>query len=123
MKNTKYSRQRELLMQNLKSRYDHPTAEQLYESLRGEISLPTIYRNLSELCDNCKVLRIGTGGADRFDAVTSDHAHFSCNICGQVSDIEPNLKIKPGEIIDDCVITGSNIMLFGICRLCKNKTN
>ncbi len=48
----KRSRQREAIRQCLTGRYDHPTAETVYMSIKDEfpnISLGTVYRNLS-LC-------------------------------------------------------------------------
>ena len=45
MKDLKYSRQREAILDNLKSRVDHPTADMLFQSLRKDdpkISLGTV---------------------------------------------------------------------------------
>lgn len=50
----KRSRQREAIRQCLAGRYDHPTAETVYMSIKDEfpnISLGTVYRNLSLLSD------------------------------------------------------------------------
>ena len=50
----KRSRQREAIRQCLTGRYDHPTAETVYMSIKDEfpnISLGTVYRNLSLLSD------------------------------------------------------------------------
>ena len=50
----KKSRQREAILQCLVNRYDHPTAETVYLSIKDDfpnISLGTVYRNLSLLSD------------------------------------------------------------------------
>ena len=50
MPGLKYSRQRESIINCLKGRKDHPTADMIYASVREEypkISLGTVYRNLS----------------------------------------------------------------------------
>ena len=50
----KFSRQRESIKNNLMGRTDHPTAETVYSDIRQEypnISLGTVYRNLSLLAD------------------------------------------------------------------------
>ena len=50
----KYSRQREAIKTFLAGRYDHPTAETVYLGIKKEfpnISLGTVYRNLSLLSD------------------------------------------------------------------------
>ena len=48
----KYSRQREAIVNFLKDRKDHPTADFIYRHIREEypnISLGTVYRNLALL--------------------------------------------------------------------------
>ena len=58
MQEKRYSRQRETIYENLKNRYDHPTAMELYMSVRDELpnlSLGTLYRNLSVLRDSGKL--------------------------------------------------------------------
>ena len=50
----KHSRQRDAIRQNLINRYDHPTAETVYMDIKEDfpnISLGTVYRNLSLLAD------------------------------------------------------------------------
>ena len=78
----KRSRQREAIQQCLMGRRDHPTAETVYLSIKDEfpnISLGTVYRNLSLLSDLGEVQKITvSGGPDRFDADVSQHYHFLC---------------------------------------------
>ena len=57
----KRSRQREAIRQCLTGRYDHPTAETVYMSIKDEfpnISLGTVYRNLSLLSDLGEIQKI-----------------------------------------------------------------
>ena len=88
----KYSRQRESIKEFLRSRTDHPTADTVYENLRQiypNISLGTVYRNLSLLSDRGDILRLSCDGkTDRFDADTRPHYHFMCKQCGCVQDID-----------------------------------
>lgn len=89
---TKYSKQREEIKRYLASRKDHPTADTVYMAIRKElpnISLGTVYRNLTLLADSGEILRLRIGdGADHFDYDTSPHYHFVCKECGSVSDLE-----------------------------------
>ena len=75
MPGLKYSRQRESIINCLKGRKDHPTADMIYASVREEypkISLGTVYRNLSLLVDQGEILRFSCGeGQDHYDADTS----------------------------------------------------
>ena len=127
----KYSKQRECIINNLRSRRDHPTADMVYESVRMEqpnISLGTVYRNLSLLADQGQILKISTGaGPDHFDGFTDPHIHFVCRYCGGVSDVEGNVEMK--WIEEDKVsfrgeVEGYDIQVFGKCDQCLSiKTN
>lgn len=88
----KHSKQRDMIMDFLMTRKDHPTAETVYLNVRElnpRISLGTVYRNLTLLAENGEILRISMGeNMDRFDADTSPHYHFICNDCGSVIDLD-----------------------------------
>lgn len=122
----KYSRQRESIKNFLTECHDHPTAETVYLAIKKEypnISLGTVYRNLSLLADIGEILKISTGdGPDRFDGNINPHYHFFCQECGEVLDLQMesiqhiNLIAGhnfPGEII------GSTTHFFGKCPACK----
>lgn len=118
------SKQRDAIINNLRSRYDHPTAMELYLSVREEIpnlSLGTLYRNLSQLEKCGMVLRISDGTTDRFDGNTNPHAHFKCSSCGKVYDL---MSFKNDSITfsDEIVgkVTNYSLMAFGICKNCDN---
>ena len=80
MPGLKYSRQRESIINCLKGRKDHPTADMIYASVREEypkISLGTVYRNLSLLVDQGEILRFSCGeGQDHYDDVVAMHGEF-----------------------------------------------
>ena len=57
----KYSRQRESIKEFLMTRTDHPTADTVYENMKSiypNISLGTVYRNLSLLSDLGEIKKI-----------------------------------------------------------------
>lgn len=71
----KRSRQREAIRQCLAGRYDHPTAETVYMSIKDEfpnISLGTVYRNLSLLSDLGEIQKITVSGV-RTDLTETRH--------------------------------------------------
>lgn len=124
----KYSRQRESIKELLQARTDHPTADMIYESARRiypNISLGTVYRNLSLLVSLGEITKISTPeGADRFDARTSPHNHFICQNCHKIMDLEmENIdyimkeagKNFPGSI------DGYTVHFFGLCEECKKQ--
>lgn len=123
----KYSRQRECIKSFLLARYDHPTADTIYRNVRKEfpnISLGTVYRNLSLLTELGEIIKITTDGADRFDAHLEPHSHFICRKCHNLLDIhmknedfinEEAQKSFPGQI------EGHTVQYYGICRTCLDK--
>ena len=120
------SKQRDAIINELCSRYDHPTAMDLYLSVREtipSISLGTLYRNLTQLEENGMVLRIPDGSTDRFDGNVNPHAHFKCTICGNVYDLM-NFKIDSLTFSDEIInkVTNYSLMAFGLCKNC-NKIN
>lgn len=90
--NLKHSRQRDSIKEFLASRKDHPTADVVYAGVRQSfpnISLGTVYRNLTLLADMGEIARLRVGdGVDHFDYDISPHYHFICSECGCVTDLE-----------------------------------
>lgn len=126
----KYSRQRECIREFLAHRHDHPTAETIYMNVKKDfpnISLGTVYRNLSLLAEIGEIKKISTGiGPDRFDGITAPHYHVFCTECGSVSD----LKMDSIDHID--IIAGSGFegrieghitYFFGVCQNCLDTKN
>ena len=73
------SMQREAVYANLCSRTDHPTAEEVYASLKPKmpsISLATVYRNLHTLTEQGKIQTISIDKSDHFDAKVEQHYHL-----------------------------------------------
>ena len=81
MATLKYSRQRESIKEFLRTRTDHPTADVVYENMKliyPNISLGTVYRNLSLLADLGEIKKLSSfAGADHFDGRTERHCHLS----------------------------------------------
>lgn len=88
----KRSKQRDAIIHFLQGRKDHPTADVVYHELRTimpNISLGTVYRNLSLLSDRGEILRLSCDNkCDHFDADTTPHYHFICKCCGCVKDLD-----------------------------------
>ena len=126
MQPLKYSRQRESIKNFLMTRKDHPTADVIYTNVRKEypnISLGTVYRNLSLLSQRGEIMKISTGdGPDRFDGNPLPHYHFICKKCGSVIDME----LENMDQLDEAaganfsgVIEGHVTFFYGSCEECK----
>ena len=123
----KYSKQRAAIISFLETRKDHPTAEVVYLNVKEEfpnISLGTVYRNLTQLADHGIISRLSFGdlGVDHFDADTSAHEHFVCSKCGCVQDIimgDISYVDEEASKHFDGVIQGHQIYFRGLCNACS----
>lgn len=122
-----YSFQRELIRENLLKRYDHPTADMVYRSIRQElptISLGTVYRNLKFLVEHGDALSLKfADGKEHFDGHTTPHYHFVCSECGNVEDIfmdELQICQQAAKNFDG-EITGHITYFYGMCKDCGTK--
>ncbi len=121
MKN--YSRQREAIFNVLSSTKSHPTADWIYAETRKlipNISLGTVYRNLSALSKEGEILVLDFGdGKEHYDYDTSPHIHLSCKECGKIVDV--HLKTDPladlAEALEFKVETPVYIT-YGYCKDC-----
>lgn len=122
----RFSKQREAILGNLRSRYDHPTAEMVYMDLKQSfpnLSLGTVYRNLAVLCESGVILKVGTSldGKERYDGHIQPHAHFFCERCGAVYDVTEHLDVSKIEKELGAEIHYASNTLRGICRECLDK--
>ena len=128
MRALKYSRQRESIKNYLVGRTDHPTADMVYAAVRQiypNISLGTVYRNLTLLVEQGEVQKICCGeGSDRFDARMDEHYHFICRKCGSVMDLPPmdmkHIDILAGNGFEG-KIEGHYTYFYGECKDCASK--
>lgn len=126
----RYSKQRELIIESLQNRYDHPTAQMVYEDVKEKIpsiGIATVYRNLAKLTEEGRVLKLKTkNGKCRYDGHLEEHIHFECDNCCKIYDIflddssEFNNDIK--KIADTIEAEANNckLIISGYCKNCKN---
>lgn len=124
------TRQREVILQELRQSCQHLTADDLYDLVRlkePKISLATVYRNLELLAENGFIGKIALGGRQKvFDADPTDHHHITCYLCSRVDNLEglhdmsDLLRNVDGG---DYTITASRLEVVGICPSCLEKTN
>ncbi len=124
MSTLRNSKQRDAILLDLSKRYDHPTAEEVYISVKKvipSVSLATVYRNLKLLESEGMILKITTPDSDRFDGHTHEHYHFTCNDCKKVLDLELSDEIKVNSLPQNFggIITGHELMFYGLCESCK----
>jgi len=87
----KMTPQRRAIIEVLTGDTSHPTAEQIYESVKEQmpdISLATVYNTLHELAEMRELseLNVGPGGR-HYEISRRDHAHWVCLVCGRIEDV------------------------------------
>ena len=120
----RYSRQREMIKEIIKSRCDHPTADMIYKTARekdANVSLGTVYRILKLLADEGEIITLETEDKRlHYDGDVSRHSHFICNDCGKIIDL-----FKPAETPSELKelglsITGEKCIYYGSCKDCQS---
>ena len=125
---TKRFKKRDAILSCLRSAHTHPSAETVHQMLQAEhpdISLATVYRNLSMFKRQGLITSVATvSGTERFDANTDPHVHFICTGCDAVLDL-PQIQVPESlgcdaEKCAGCQIESCQLTFTGICQECKN---
>ena len=127
----KHSKKRDAILSCLRGRSDHPSADQVFHSLKPllpELSLGTVYRNLGILVQDGLISSAGpVNGQERYEARTDPHSHFVCRRCSRMLDLElPDLiKELYGEIENTlgCIPECHTLTITGLCPDCAGKQN
>ncbi len=127
---TKQFRKRNAILSCLRQTHTHPSAEMVHEMLQQDhpdISLATVYRNLSRFKNQGLIQSLGTvNGIERFDANTEPHVHFICNGCSAVLDLIqmeiPQALCSEAEKCSGCRVDTCQLMFSGSCRDCLAKS-
>ncbi|MEI6857158.1 transcriptional repressor [Psychrilyobacter sp.] len=123
----KFSKKRELILNFVLNSDKHLTADFIYLELKKdcpELSLGTVYRNLSQLSDNGLIKKVSLNDqTDVFDKNLEKHGHLICDVCNSIYDI--NLDpleeaIEKISIENDMSVKYYDIIFHGICGKCKN---
>ncbi len=125
----RFSKKRQSIIDCLKNTNVHPNAEWIYNKLKPiypNLSLATVYRNLSELERSGEICCIDNVlGKERFDAKTEPHIHVICKRCGKVIDAEeivlPQNLLDKVQDVTKFSVSCSKLEFIGICEECKDK--
>jgi Fur family transcriptional regulator, peroxide stress response regulator len=120
------TRQRKVILEELRKFMHHPGADEIYEAVRKRIpriSLGTVYRNLEVLSELGEIRKLEFGGTmKRFDGDPEEHYHIRCNLCDRVDNVPmPHLEdIEERINLDtDYRIIGHRLEFFGLCPECS----
>ena len=120
------TKQRLLICRDLGGRFDHPDVERVCRAVKPRlrrISLFTVYRTMNALEAAGMVRRVATWkGHARYDGNIEAHAHFLCEKCGRIDDVDTHGAChEMPELARKCV-TGRvhrvDMMIVGECAAC-----
>ena len=119
------TKQRQIILEELKKLCSHPSADELYELVRRRlphVSLGTVYRNLDLLSQQGLILKLSTaGGQARYDGNIRRHDHVRCLSCGRVQDV-PTATVEGITLPESppgFVITEYRLEFLGRCPDCR----
>ncbi|MBF4693190.1 transcriptional repressor [Fusibacter sp. Q10-2] len=122
----KPSYQRVKIYEFLMNTVEHPTVENIYKALNGEIptlSKTTVYNTLKTFIEKeiAMVITIDENET-RFDADTSLHGHFKCEVCHSVYDFDVKADEISHEALEGFEVREKQMFYYGICKKCKQES-
>ena len=128
-KGLKVTPQRCAIYMMLTARTDHPTAEDIYRTVKRAypmISQNTVYYTLSALKEAGLVSEVNFGHEHaRFDANMDRHHHLVCVSCQEINDLYDetldrlSMAAKKGR---QYTILGHRVEFYGYCKRCQEKS-
>ena len=121
----RFSRNRQAILECLRSTKIHPTADWVLDQLRPaypNLNLATVYRNLNLLKEEGLIRSMGVvAGQEHYDGDIQPHAHIMCTCCGRITDIPLTAGIETmmetaGQLTGFDVIASQ---LTGLCPDCR----
>jgi Fur family ferric uptake transcriptional regulator len=126
------TRQRQVILEEVKRSRSHPTADEIYERVRSRlprVSLGTVYRNLDVLAANGNIVKLAPGRTQmRFDGNVEAHYHMTCIHCGRIEDLALTASDNPMDILEKVTshltkygVFGHKLEFVGVCAACAAK--
>ena len=126
--NLRMTRQRQVILEELRKVNTHPSADEVYEMVRKRlprISLGTVYRNLEVLSESGQIKKLEPRTLKRFDGNSSEHFHIRCIRCDRIADVPMPIDFEI-DLADmtpiEYEILGHRLEFFGLCPYCSNSS-
>ncbi|ATO26652.1 Fur family transcriptional regulator [Bacillus atrophaeus] len=119
--------QRLAIYHDLSVKRHHPTADDIYQSLKAEfpaVSTATVYNTLRYFKKEGLIREMGFGELVRFDLAEDEHYHVICETCGKIVDFHYPYLDEVEEFTAQ--MTGFKVMhhrleFYGLCEDCHRK--
>ena len=121
-KGIRLSYQRVKVLEYLYEKGGHPTVDEIFCALSGEIhslSKVTVYNTVHTLVDAGLAKVVDIDGAEtRYDIVLTSHGHFLCKACGDIFNFEINIDQIPVAGLDEYEVLQKSVTFRGLCPDC-----
>ncbi|MFP4287231.1 MAG: Fur family transcriptional regulator [Candidatus Izemoplasmataceae bacterium] len=121
--NIKPSYTRMMIYEYLKNNLNHPTVDDIYQDLMTSLptlSKTTVYNTLKLLMDKHLVNELVMEQQKHYDLVSTPHAHFQCERCNTIYDIEMIPPSIDPSYLHLYQVHQAQLMYKGLCSHCKN---
>lgn len=106
---------------------EHTSIDLIYDKIKAKypsISLATVYKNISTLCDASILKEVKTPNhKQRYEINCGEHLHVLCQVCGKLEDIKIDVDLfktyysnKSGYVLNDV-----QAVFTGVCPECASK--
>ncbi|WP_032122330.1 Fur family transcriptional regulator [Clostridium amazonitimonense] len=122
----KPSYQRKRVLEYIIEHHNHPTVSQIYDDLIDDIptlSKTTVYNTLNLFAEK-KIVEVITieGNEARYDIFNpKPHAHFKCDKCQTLYDINLDFSKIANEDLKDYIVKDQYIHFRGTCPNCSKR--
>lgn len=110
--------------------HTHPTARQIFDSLKPNhptLSLATVYNTLDLLVGAGLITALGELGDNQvhFDGDPEAHINLACTECFKIVDYQNDKADAMYSVVEKSgfIIHGSRVVYYGICPECQLKIN
>lgn len=121
------SKQRDAVLQVVKCACDHPTADVIFERVRCQmpnISLGTVYRNLSQLKDEGLITVVESSDTKvHYEGNLTEHIHFLCKNCFNITDVFCKTEVPKALTDMGLKVESQKTVYYGLCNACRNNIN
>lgn len=117
------SHQRLMILDYLVNNRTHPTADDIYKDLKSKdpiLSQATVYNTLNLFVKNNIVSELDFNQSrKRYDFYQKHHAHFICDTCGDILDLNFDIDNLKFDGLEGYEINNVDLTIRGICPNCR----
>lgn len=117
------SHQRLMILDYLVNNRTHPTADDIYKDLKSKdpiLSQATVYNTLNLFVKNNIVSELDFNQSrKRYDFYQKHHAHFICEYCGDILDLNFDIDNLKFDGLEGYEINNVDLTIRGICPNCR----